>query len=104
MGQKRCSKCKKKTKITRHHIFGKRGYSALEYDSKLPLLILLAWLEWEHDEVTILFWKTEFIGLCRTCHDEFHILFSRLIKDCDIFQSGEPIRMYLEEKNVKRMG
>ena len=104
MGQRRCAKCGGKKKISRHHVFGKKGYDGLKYDSKLPLLILLIWMEVEYDEVTILFWTTEIIDLCRDCHDGFHILFSRLIKECDARQSGEPIRKYLEEKNVKRMG
>lgn len=104
MGHKRCKKCGGKKKITKHHIFGKTGYHNLRYDSKLPLLILLAWLERRHDEVTILFWKPESTFLCRDCHDEFHMLFSRLIEECDIIQSGEPVRKYLEEKNGERMG
>ena len=104
MGQRRCAKCGSKKNISRHHIFGKKGYEGLKYDSKLPLLVLLTWLGWKHDEVTILFWKTELMDLCRDCHDEFHILFSRLIKQCDALQSGEPIRKYLEEKDAERMG
>jgi len=101
---KRCSKCGTKKNITRHHIFGKLGYNSLKYDSKLPLLILLAWLRWNHDEVTILFWNSKLINLCRGCHDEFHLLFSQLIKECDITQSEEPIITYLEKIYVKRMG
>jgi hypothetical protein len=104
MGHKKCVKCEKKKNLTKHHIFGKSGYHDLIYDSKLPLLILLAWLERKYDEVTILFWKPGSMLLCRKCHNEFHILLSRLVKECDITQSGEPIRKYLEEKNVERMG
>ena len=104
MGQKRCSKCRERKKLTRHHIFGKHGYRTLRYNSKLPLLIYLAWAGRQHDEVTILFWEKKITHLCRVCHDEFHILFTRLIKECDATQSGMPIRNYLEEKNVERMG
>lgn len=100
MGCKRCAKCEGKREITKHHIFWYDIQYNLKYDSKLPLLILLGWLERKHDEVTILFWKTEQILLCRKCHDKFHILFSRLIKECDIIQSEEPIRKYLMDNRI----
>ncbi len=92
----RCWKCGgKKQKVTRHHVYGKKGLCGLHHDSDLPLIVLLAWLEKPWDELDLYFWRDEIIPLCRKCHDKFHILFTGLIKKCDDMESEEPLRRYL---------
>ena len=104
MGRKRCEKCGEKKKVTRHHIYGKYGLCGLKYDSDLPLRCFLAWVGVPYDEIDIAFWENPFAELCRSCHDDFHILFSKLMKECDAQESEEPLKKFLEEYEGRKMG
>jgi len=96
----RCWKCEgKKKKVTRHHIYGKRGLCGLKHDSDLPLIVFLTWLGSPWDDINIMFWCERIVPLCRKCHDEFHLLFTKLLRKCDDIESEEPLREFLEVKN-----
>lgn len=104
MGQRRCEKCGEKKKVTRHHIYGKYGLCGLRHDSSLPLECYLAWIGEPYDEIDLLFWNDSFANICRSCHDEFHIIFSKLMRECDAMQSEEPLKVFLEESHGRKMG
>ena len=97
--KKRASeKCGSRNKSSRHHINGKHGLCGMHYRSKTPVTVLLTWLIGKFDYIDLYFWrKKKIIWLCRQCHDEFHILLTDLIKECDTTQSEEPLRRYTNE-------
>lgn len=93
----RCWKCGgKKQKVTRHHVYGKDGLCGLRHDSDLPLVVLLTWLGIPWDDIDLMFWIEHIVHICRKCHDEFHILFTNLIRKCDDLESEESLRQFLE--------
>lgn len=92
-----CYKCSSRKNLSRHHIYGKYGLCGLKTESDLPLRVFLTWTRTIHDDVSVMFWATPIIHLCRECHDEFHILFSALINKCKQSNSDRPLEKYLEE-------
>ena len=93
-------KCGSKKKITRHHISGRKGLCGLKYDSDIPLVVFLIWIGYEWDEIDLFFWREEIVTLCRKCHDDFHILFTKLMRECDDLESEEPFKKFMEVNNV----
>ena len=93
-----CLKCSgKRQKVTRHHIFGKKGLCGLEHNSTLPLMVFLSWLGKPWDDIDVMFWNNKIVPLCSECHKKFHIFFTGLINKCDDIGSEEPLKAFLEE-------
>jgi len=96
---KKCWKCKTKKNLTKHHVFGKYGLCGLTYDATQPLMVLLSWLEYEYDDLDLMYWNKEKIPLCRHCHDNFHILFTKILNRCDEMESELPLWEFIGSKS-----
>jgi len=97
---KKCWKCETKKNITRHHVFGKQKLCGINYDSSLPLIVLLLWIKRDFDMLDIMYWEKDIVPLCRECHDEFHILLTKIARRCGDETNEDTILELLEVNNV----
>ena len=98
MAKRKCWKCGSRKRVTRHHVFGKIGLCGLSHNNKLHLVVLLTWLGVDWDDIDIMFWDRKIIDLCRKCHTDFHVFFTKLMLKCDAIESEDPLREFLEEE------